>query len=92
MWPLARLIRRIPKFGPAINWKLILPDYSRELPNADDKTLREWAYLDAMDMLSPMYDKPQTMATFHQWHKKAGLIEIEVHFGYNGIEGRGTKP
>ncbi len=92
MWPLAKLISKIPKIGPTINWKLILPDYTRELPNADDKTLKEWTYLDAMDMLSPMYDKPQTLKTFINWHRKVGLADIEVHYGFNGIEGRGTKP
>lgn len=91
MWPFARLIRKIPKIGPTINWKLILPDYSRELPMADDATLKEWTYLDAMDMLSPMYDKPQTLKTFKTWHAKANLKDIDVHYGYNGIEGRGTK-
>ncbi|MBL7874123.1 MAG: methyltransferase domain-containing protein [Cyclobacteriaceae bacterium] len=91
MWPLARLIRKIPKIGPSINWKLILPDYSRELPNASDVTLKEWTYLDAMDMLSPMYDLPQTLQTFREWHQKAGLVDIDVHYGFNGIEGRGTK-
>jgi len=91
MWPLAKQIRKIPKIGATINWRLILPDYSRELPNADEKTLKEWTYLDAMDMLSPMYDAPQTLKTFKKWHVKAGLIDIDVHYGYNGIEGRGTK-
>lgn len=91
MWPLAKLIRKIPKIGPSINWKLILPDYSRELPSASDAILKEWTYLDAMDMLSPMYDFPQTLKTFKNWHKKAGLIDIDVHYGFNGIEGRATK-
>lgn len=92
MWPVAKLIRKIPKIGPTINWKLILPDYSRELPNAGDTTLKEWTYLDAMDMLSQMYDLPQTLRTFTKWHRDVGLIDIDVHYGYNGIEGRGTKP
>lgn len=91
MWPLARLIRKIPKIGPSINWKLILPDYSRELPNADDETLKQWTYLDAMDMLSPMYDLPQTLRTFRRWHQEAKLNDIDVHYGFNGIEGRGVK-
>lgn len=91
MWPLARRIRRIPYVGPIINWKLILPDYSRELPNADDRMLKEWTYLDAMDMLSPMYDLPQTLRTFKKWHDKASLTDVDVHYGFNGIEGRGTK-
>lgn len=91
MWPLARLIRKIPVIGPTINWKLILPDYSRELPNASDAILKEWTYLDAMDMLSPMYDLPQTLATFKRWHSEVGLVDIDVHYGFNGIEGRGNK-
>lgn len=91
MWPIAKVIRKIPFIGATINWKLILPDYSRELPNADEKTLKEWTYLDAMDMLSPMYDLPQTLSAFKRWHQEAGLIEIDVHHGFNGIEGRGKK-
>lgn len=91
IWPLARLIRKIPKYGPAINWKILVADYSRELPGASESTLKEWAYLDTMDMLSPMYDYPQTKATFKRWHQEAKLKEIEVEYGYNGIEGRAVK-
>ncbi len=92
MWPLSRLISRIPKIGPIINWKLLLPDYSRELPGAGEDVLREWMYLDAMDMLAPAYDSPQTLQTFKRWHMECGLTDIDVHYGYNGIEGRATRP
>jgi len=91
LWPLARIVRKIPKIGYAINWRLLVADYSKALPNADDRTLKEWAYLDTFDMLSPMYDKPKTLKTFKRWHEAAGLTDIEVHYGYNGIEGRGRK-
>ncbi|TAF65982.1 MAG: class I SAM-dependent methyltransferase [Cytophagales bacterium] len=92
MWPLARIIRKIPKIGPSINWRLMIADYSQQFKNFDDKTLKEWAYLDSMDMLGPQYDFPQTLKTFEQWHKEAGLTNYEVHYGHNGIEGRGEKP
>jgi SAM-dependent methyltransferase len=92
MWPIARMIRRIPRIGYAINWRLLVGDYSRLLPDADDSTLKEWAYLDTFDMLSPMYDKPQTRRIFRRWHEEAELVDIEVHRGYNGLEGRGRKP
>ena len=91
MWPLAKIIRRIPKIGKSINWGLLVADYSRLLPKADDSTLREWAYLDTFDMLAPRYDKPQTLKTFRRWHREARLVDIDVHRGLNGIEGRGTK-
>lgn len=92
MWPLACLIRKIPKIGPTINWKLLVADYSRQLPDADDATLREWAYLDTFDMLSPAYDFPVTVKEFRKWFEEEGLQNIEVHKGYNGVEGRGFKP
>jgi len=92
MWPIARIVRRIPRIGYAINWRLLIADYSRVLPGADEATLREWAYLDTFDMLSPAYDKPQTVRTFRRWHQEAGLKDVDVHRGFNGIEGRGTRP
>lgn len=91
MWPLARIVRKIPFIGPTLNWKLLIADYSRQLPDADDSTLREWAYLDTFDMLSPAYDRPATLKTFKRWHEESGLIDVEVRYGFNGLEGRGTK-
>lgn len=92
MWPLARIIRRIPKVGEAINWRLLIADLSNEMPNADDATLKEWAYLDTFDMLSPTYDIPQTPATFRRWHEEAGLRDIDVRLGPNGVVGTAIRP
>ncbi|OGV35016.1 MAG: hypothetical protein A2020_10810 [Lentisphaerae bacterium GWF2_45_14] len=91
MWPLARLISRIPAIGKSLNWLMLVADYSRLLPDADDATLKEWAYLDTFDMLSPKYDIPATLKTYKRWHEEAGLVDIDVHYGYNGIEGRAKK-
>lgn len=92
MWPLARLIRRIPVIGEAINWRLLIADYYQQMPDADDETLREWAYLDTFDMLSPRYDTPQTISTFTNWHHDAGLTAMDVRRGPNGIVGTATRP
>ena len=54
--------------------------------------LKEWAYLDTFDMLAPRYDIPQTLRTVRGWFSEAGLTEVEVEFGYNGIQGRGKTP
>lgn len=91
MWPLARRLRRLPG-GKSLNWVLLVADYSRLLPGADDATLKQWAYLDTFDMLSPAHDHPETLAGFRRWFTEAGLTDIDVHYGYNGIEGRGRKP
>ncbi len=92
IWPLTRLIRKIPKLGKKINWRLMVADYSELLPNADDKTLKEWAILDSYDMVSPAYDFPETLKSFKKWHAEEGLVDIDVHYGYNGVEGRARKP
>jgi len=92
MWPLARLLRKIPRYGKSINWLLLIADYSQLLKGADDRTLREWAYLDTFDMLAPQYDSPQTVRIFKRWHEVAGLMDIDVHKGYNGVEGRARRP
>ncbi len=89
VWPLSRVISRIPHAGRLINWRLMVADYSAlGLPDA---ALKEWAVLDTFDMLSPRYDSPQTLATLRRWFAEAGLTDIDVHYGYNGIEGRGRK-
>jgi SAM-dependent methyltransferase len=83
MWPLARRVRRIPKIGKALNWRLLVADYSH-LTN-DDAVLREWAHLDTFDMLSPRYDKPARRRTVRRWCEEIGLA-ANVKRGYNGLE------
>lgn len=91
LWPAARVIHRIPRIGRWLNWRLLIADYRGVYPLKEEHLL-EWAILDTFDMLSPRYDYPQTLATVQAWFARAGLEEVEVHYGHNGIEGRGRKP
>jgi len=91
MWPLARLINRIPRLGRSLNLALLIADY-RGVYNLPDEILQEWAILDTFDKLAPAYDYPQTLETLQKWFHQTDLINIQVGFGYNGVEGRGTKP
>jgi hypothetical protein len=43
-------------------------------------------------MLAPAYDSPQTLKTFSSWFAEAHLTNIDVHYGFNGIEGRANVP
>ena len=43
------------------------------------------------DILSPAYDQPQRIETVQEWFDKWGLDNVDVQYGYNGIEGRGTR-
>ena len=90
MWPLARQIGRVPVVGRKLNWMLLIGSY-HGMYDLSDEQMREWAILDTFDMLAPAYDQPQDVETVRDWFAEAGLEEVEVHPGYNGIEGRGRR-
>lgn len=91
IWPLCRQIAKLPK-GSLINRSaLMVADYTGKI-DASDEVLKQFAILDTFDALSPAYDKPQWLSTVRKWFREAGLENIDVRPGQNGIEGRGTKP
>ena len=91
MWPVFKFNRRMfsPKRANRLNWRLLIPDYTSQ--GLSEEKLKEWAYLDFFDMLSPWYDRPIRMKTLHHYLQEAGLSEVETNSGYNGWEGRGKK-
>jgi SAM-dependent methyltransferase len=91
VWPFAKVISKIPYLGPRINWRLLVADYRQFFKISDDKILKEMAILDTFDMLSPRYDLPETKRNFLKWHREEKLENIDIHYGYNGIEARAQK-
>jgi hypothetical protein len=89
MWPIAKKINKLP-YGRNINSLMLIMDYGG-VYNLKDNILKEWAILDTFDMLSAIYDNPQTIVEITKWFHDAGMSDIDVHYGYNGIEGRGKK-
>lgn len=91
MWPIFKLNRKFfsPQRANRINWRLLIPDYTSA--GLEEDKLKEWAYLDFFDMLSPAFDKPILMQTLYQYLHDAGLKDIRVNPGYNGWEGRGKR-
>ena len=90
MWPITKLINKIPKIGPKLNRMLLIVDY-RGRYDLSEEMLQEWSILDTFDMLSPAYDQRQTIETFRGWFETSPLKNIDVHYGHNGIEGRAVK-
>jgi SAM-dependent methyltransferase len=90
VWPLTKLIHRLP-FGRKLNRFILVPDFRGVYPLSEN-LLKQWAILDTFDNLSPTYDQPQTLTTVERWFHESGLEQTQVHFGYNGIEGRAKKP
>jgi SAM-dependent methyltransferase len=90
LWPVARRVRRVPRIGRALNWRLLIGDYSGLID--DDERLRDWARLDTFDMLAPRYDNPARESTARRWCNDLGLVAVDVHPGYNGIEIHARRP
>jgi SAM-dependent methyltransferase len=81
---------RIPLIGKGIKRIVPVADYTGRHPLSGDQ-LKDWALLDTFDMLAPIYDNPQTVATVRDWFEKAGLEQVETgHWGH--LVGRGVKP
>jgi SAM-dependent methyltransferase len=52
----------------------------------------QWAILDTFDMYAPVHDHPQSQRTLEHWFKDAGLIDISVRPGPNGLVGKARRP
>jgi 2-polyprenyl-3-methyl-5-hydroxy-6-metoxy-1,4-benzoquinol methylase len=57
-----------------------------------DEELVQVKILSALDMFSPVHDHPQTIETVRQWFSDAGLVDVYIGTGFNGINARGRKP
>jgi SAM-dependent methyltransferase len=53
---------------------------------------RDWAILDTFDMYSPAHDHPKTIPEVRRWFESAGLTDIHVAYGPNGVIARGKRP
>lgn len=89
MWPLVRRLQRSTR-GRRLAQGLLFNPYGH-LHTLSDAQQREWSKLDIFDMLSPAYDRPQTLWRVRQWFDEEKLTNVEVEFGWNGIVGRGVK-
>jgi len=73
----------VPLLVPCWNYRGILP-LSAEQRKA-------WAVLDTFDALSARYDKPQRTEDIRSWFQEAGLADIDIFKGGNGIVGNGRR-
>jgi SAM-dependent methyltransferase len=89
MWPLAALIRRLPR-GYAVNWRLLVADYS--FLGLEGDMLKEWSYLDTFDMLAPRYDRPVRIGTVRSWARQASLQAVSAEYTPHGVVLRATAP
>jgi SAM-dependent methyltransferase len=83
--PFDTFIKRLPLVGGVLG--MVIPCWNyRYLPLSREQRA-EWSVLDTFDALAPAYDLPQTPETITEWFTNAGLTDIHVRLGGNGILG-----
>ena len=89
---LKKALHKIPVLGPQIG-RLIPIGPISHAPRLiyTDEELKQVKILSALDMYSPVYDQPQTMDTVQRWFAEAGLVDVELKRGYNGINAKGKR-
>jgi SAM-dependent methyltransferase len=88
-----KAIHRIPAVGPRLGALIpIGPISHAPRLNYTDEELKQVKILSALDMLSPVHDQPQRMEDVRVWFEQAGLDEIQLKHGYNGINAKGKRP
>lgn len=88
--PIDTKLARIPVMGKRLVGLIPCWNYTGLLPLNRDE-IKTWAILDTFDALAPKYDKPQNLADVRSWFEEAGLSNVRVERGSNGIVGNGTK-
>ena len=83
-FPVSSFFLRVPLIGRFLAQLIPILNYSLMYPELSKKELIDWAILDTFDMLSPMYDKPQTLRTLKKWANNNSLEIIYVGPGDNG--------
>jgi hypothetical protein len=90
---LKKALYKVPLVGKPIgNLIPIGPVSHAPRLNFTDEELIQVKILSALDMYSPVHDHPQTLEAVSKWFSDAGLVDVFVGTGFNGINARGRKP
>jgi SAM-dependent methyltransferase len=90
---LKKALHRIPAIGPHLASMIPIGPISHgPRLNYTDEELKQVKILSALDMLSPVYDRPQRMEDVSRWFGEAELVDVELKRGYNGINAKGQRP
>jgi len=88
--PIDSLLHRIPGIGKYL--AVLVPCWNKSgLPLSREHRL-EWTILDTFDAFSCEFDQPHSVLEVQAWFEDAGLTDIFVRSGGNGVLGNGRKP
>ncbi len=90
LWlPIDTFIKRIPIFGRYLG--AIVPCWNYFYTDLPKEQKVQWAVMDTFDALSPAYDNPASVRDVRRWFREAGLGDVMVRKGGNGVVGNGTR-
>lgn len=88
--PIDTAIKSIPYLGNYLG--SIIPCWNYSNRQLSDEQKAQWAIMDTFDALAPTYDLPASIGDVQDWFREAGLTEVVVRPGGNGVVGNGRKP
>jgi SAM-dependent methyltransferase len=88
--PIDNAFQRVPVLRAVVPAIVPCWNYTGMLP-LDPEQIEQWAILDTFDALSPTYDAPQTIETVREWFMDAGLKDVDIRYGGNGILGNARR-
>jgi 2-polyprenyl-3-methyl-5-hydroxy-6-metoxy-1,4-benzoquinol methylase/uncharacterized protein YbaR (Trm112 family) len=90
---LKKALYSVPLVGKAFGNLIPIGPVSRAARlNFTDEQMIQVKILSALDMFSPAHDHPQTLDAVRQWFSDAGLVDVFVGTGFNGVNARGRRP
>lgn len=90
--PVSSALLRVPYVGFYLSQIIPNSNYTFIYPQLSGEQLLEWAILDTFDMLTPQFDKPQTLKSLRRWLRQSGLEVKAIGPGVNGYVAIGQKP
>lgn len=89
--PIDNRLRLVPRLGRFLI--AVIPCWNpRGLYELTPEEEVAWTVLDTFDALAPRYDWPQSIEAVEGWCRRAGLVDVSVRFGGNGIEINARRP
>jgi SAM-dependent methyltransferase len=91
LWlPIETVIKRIRILDRFLG--SIIPCWNYFYTDLSKEQKVQWAIMDTFAALSPAFDKPASVRSVKRWFRDAGLHEVIVRKGGNGVVGNGTRP
>ncbi len=88
--PIDTFIKRIPVVGTYLG--SVIPCWNYYYTQLSPEQKVQWAIMDTYDALAPRFDIPAHIDDVQRWFRDAGLMEVVVRPGGNGVVGNGRRP